>query len=400
MGSTDDSIGPVVRISPGQVHSRDPHFFDDVYASASKKREKDPASVMAFQLPSSMATTVGHDQHRFRRGLLNSHFSKKSVLEFTPVIHGKLSMLMQRFQKFHQDSTVVHLDDAFSALTGDIISQYVWGVSAGFLEDENFKNEVRQTVTEMGQTIHVSKFFPILPKTVKAMPRWILAKLLPGATAVLDMQDLITERYNAQKDATKNYKKTIFDALSDSRIPPEERSSGRLADEGLILMIGGTETTARVLSVAAFNIYQDERLLENLRVELGSVMPTPTSKASWSELEQLPLLNAVVNEVLRVANVTTLRSPRVAPTESLQYKDLVIPPRVCYPSPPVVAILTGLFRYRPQLVCLPTSSSRIPKSFPNPKASSLSAGFRPLRKGRTSAGTLLRSAEGAGIALA
>ncbi|MDI1490376.1 MAG: hypothetical protein OHK93_001578 [Ramalina farinacea] len=208
---------------------------------------------------------------------------------------------------------------------------YIWEVEKmhdkyGFLDDKNFKNEVRQAVTEMSNLIHVSKFFPMLATMFKAMPRWLVAKLRPGATAVLDMQDLITERYNAQKDETKTYKMTIFDALTDPSVPPEERSSARLADEGMILMIGGTETTARVLSTAAFQLYQDEHLLESLRKELRPVMPTPTSNVSWSELEQLPLLNGLVNESLRLAFGSTIRSPRVAPTESLQYKGLVIPP--------------------------------------------------------------------------
>ena len=325
VGKTDDRLGPIVRINPKQLHIRDPHFYDDIYASASRKRDKDPASAAAFGTPYSMLTTVGHDHHRFRRGLLNNYFSKKSVIELSPIIQEKLSMLMRRFQKASQEGTVVHLDDAFSALTGDMISQYVWGVSAGFLDDENFKNDFRQAVTEMSDLIHVSKFLPMLATMFKAMPRWLVAKLRPGSTAVWDMQDLITEQYNAQKDETKTYKKTIFDALTDPSVPLEERSSPRLADEGMILMVGGTETTARVLSMAAFQLYQDEHLLEKLREELRRVMPTPTSKVSWSELEQLPLLNGLVNEALRLAFGSTFRSPRVAPTESLQYKDLVIP---------------------------------------------------------------------------
>lgn len=399
MGNTDDRTGPVVRISPGQLHINDPHFYDDVYAPASRKREKDPASVTAFGTPYSMLTTVGHDQHRYRRGLLNSYFSKKSVLELSPILQEKISILMQRFEKASQDSTVLHLDDAFSALTGDIISEYVWGVSGGFLEDENFKNEVRQAVTEMTDLIHFSKFFPILATIFRVMPRWLVAKLRPGATAVLDMQDLITERHNTQKDGTNMDKKTIFEALTDPSVRPEERSPPRLADEGMILMVGGTETTARVLSMAAFTIYQDEHLLEKLREELRPVMPTPTSKASWSELEQLPFLNGVVHEALRLGDAATLRSPRVAPIESLQYKDLVIPPGVCYSSSLVVTMLTSLSRHSRQLVCLPTPSSGTPKPSPNPKASSLSAGSKLPRKVRISANTWLRSAGGAETAL-
>ena len=102
-----------------------------------------------------MIATVGHDLHRFRRGLLNNFFSKKSVLQLSPILHEKESKLMRRFEKSHQDNTVLQLDDAFAALTADLISQYSWGVSSGFLEDEYFNNNIRQALNK------ISMFAPI-----------------------------------------------------------------------------------------------------------------------------------------------------------------------------------------------------------------------------------------------
>lgn len=279
-----------MRINPRELHIKDPYYYDEIYAPASRKREKDPKFVGIFGFPHSMIATVGHDLHRFRRGLLNNFFSKKSVLELSPIMHEKESKLMQRFEKAHQNNIVLQLDDAFAALTADLISEYSWGVSSGFLEDEHFNNNIRQALNEISTFVHVNRFFPILATILRAMPRWLLGRLRPGATAVLDMQDLVAQQSTDQKKKAKTSRKTIFDALSDPSVPPKERSPRRLEDEGLIVVVAGTETTARALTLAAFYIYQNKLLLLKLREELRPVMPTPTTEASWPQLEQIPYL--------------------------------------------------------------------------------------------------------------
>ena len=282
--------GPVVRINPRELHIKDSNYYDEVYAPSSKRREKDSGFVGAFASPYSMIATIGHDLHRFRRGLLNDFFSKKSVVELSPMMQEKASKLMRRFEKAHIDQTVLQLDDAFAALTGDLITQYSWGVSSGVLDDENFKNDIRHALNELSNYVHVNRFFPVLGTILRAMPRWFLGKIRPGATAVLDMQDFVTQQFTAEKSSAVSSRQTMFDALSDPSVPLAERSSRRLEDEGLIVLVAGTETTARTLTLAAFHLYQDKSLLPKLREELRPMMPTPTTAVSWPQLEQLPFL--------------------------------------------------------------------------------------------------------------
>ncbi len=279
-----------MRINPRELHIKDPYYYDEIYASSSRKREKDPKFVVSFGLPSSMFSTVGHDHHRFRRGLLNSFFSKRSVIELLPILHEKESKLMQRFEKAHRDDDVLQLGDAFAAFTADLISQYSWGVSSGFLDDENFNNSFRQAASEIATVVHVYRYFPILLAIATAMPRWLQSRIKPNSTSILAMQDTVAQQSTSPNKPTKTSRKTIFDGLSDSSVPPNERTRRRLEDEGLVVLLAGTETTARVLATAAFYIYQNKPLVTKLREELRPVMPTPTTEPSWTQLEQLPYL--------------------------------------------------------------------------------------------------------------
>lgn len=277
-----------MRINPREVHIKDPHFYDEVYAPASRRREKDSHFVGVFGFPTSMIATVSHELHRIRRGILNNFFSKKSILALSSIIHEKEAKLMQRLEAAYYSDAIVQLDDAYAALTADIISQYSWGVSSGFLDDDNFKNDMREALNEISAFVHINRFFPILGAIVRTLPRWVLGRIRPGATAVLDMQDIVT-RSSARK-SEEGMQKTMFDALTDASVPAPERSARRLEDEGLIVAVAGTETTARALTVASYYVFRDRQLLLKLRSEIRRVMPTPTTKASWAELEQLPYL--------------------------------------------------------------------------------------------------------------
>ncbi|KAI1811309.1 cytochrome P450 [Poronia punctata] len=318
--------GPVVRINPREVHIKDPHFYDEVYAPASRKREKDGAFVGVFGFPLSMIATVGHEHHRIRRSLLNAFFSKKQVQALAgSVLAEQENKLIARLTEAHNEGRTVRLDDAYAALTADTISQYSWGRSSGFLDDPSFKNDIRAALDEISQYVHIARFFPIMTTITRALPRPILRWLRPAATAVLDMQDMVTQ--SSEEKQVVGSRGTVFDALRDPSVSPEERSKARIEEEGLILVVAGTETTARTLTIASYHLFGNRPLLLRLREELCTIMPRPDTEVTWSQLEQLPLLNGVVNESIRLSFGPIFRSTRVAPTESLVYKKTVIPPK-------------------------------------------------------------------------
>lgn len=165
-----------------------------LHPSSAGKREKDLNSVASFAMPNAIVTTVGHDFHRFRRGLLSSFLSKRSVLELSPILHEKNSKLMQRFEKAYEEIAVLELTDAFAAFSADLISQYSWGVGLGFLDHENFNNEFRHDLTDMITFVHIFRIFPRLLVIQNAIHRWHLRSLRPRMSSILDMQALVAQK--------------------------------------------------------------------------------------------------------------------------------------------------------------------------------------------------------------
>ena len=67
---------------------------------------------------------------------------------------------------------------------------------------------------------------------------------------------------------------TVFHALLESDLPPEEKSSWRLWQEGQTIIGAGSETTANTLSVIHFHLLDNPDALSKLRAELQEALPT------------------------------------------------------------------------------------------------------------------------------
>lgn len=287
---TNGSIGPIVRINSREIHISDPSYFTEIYSNG--VQEKDPFIVNIAPSPGSTFATIDHNLHRIRRGILNPFFSKQAVARMEHIVQDKVNRAAGRLTQAQRDGTVIQTDALFSALTGDVICHYTYGESSGYLEKENLENEFRDAVTGASVFCHFTRFFPILVSMLESMPSVILW-LQPKYKGYFDMERKLNQQSLAALQNASNEKdstRTIFHALSDPSLPSEERTPERLRNEAMTIMGAGTETTARVLTMGSFHLYNNRSTLQRLRDELKTVMPEPTSQVSWSQLEKLPYL--------------------------------------------------------------------------------------------------------------
>jgi len=275
----------------------DPDFYDEIYAPSSRRREKDPKFVPAFSVTKAMAATVGHEHHRFRRNILASFFSKRAVVELTPMIQERIAKLLSRLEGFYTSGTVVKIDDALSALASDVITYYCYGRLWGFLDAEDFRTELRKASSDLSMMVHLNRFFPFLPPMAMKVPVWLVRFFSPGKATLFEFQRSVRETMTegAGKKAGGKNTRTIAERLNDPALPAEERTLERQQEEGLIVLAAGTDTTARVMSFALYSVYQDEGVLRRLRDALRKVLPTPTSTCALSDLEQIPYLVFYLN---------------------------------------------------------------------------------------------------------
>lgn len=236
-----------------------------------------------------MISTVPHDHHRLRRGVLNQFFSKRAVTSLEPILQEKVDKLAERFEEAHKAGTVLSLEYAFAAFTSDVITHYCYGTSYRYLDDNFPENDLKDAFGGLFLLNHMLYFFPPLSTFLNSVPPWIMSKLDPKSAPLAALRRRVQKQSAEELDSGER-KSTIFSALIDPKLPPNERTLDRLVEEGIIVLGAGAETTANTMALAAFHLMKNRPALLKLREEVRQVMPSASSPAPWSKLEQLPYL--------------------------------------------------------------------------------------------------------------
>lgn len=180
---------------------------------------------------------------------------------------------------------------------------------------------LRQNSNELLMGVHVNKHFPWIPDFLESLPMSISKPMMPPG--LIDMLDLFqrvrTELQAIMKAKSSGIasdkvvgptgKESVYDSVLESPVlPPEEKSLLRLEQEGALLVLAGTESPSKSLLVLFYHLLSNPSILRKLRDEINTLPPT----ASWTQLEQLPYLSAVIEEANRLSFGVTARLARIA----------------------------------------------------------------------------------------
>ncbi|KAE8356476.1 Trichodiene oxygenase [Aspergillus coremiiformis] len=323
-----EKYGPIVRVNDREIHIKDSEYYHTIYTGGTRKTNKDPTTVGAFDVPAATAATVDHDQHRKRRGYLNPYFAKRAITGLEPTIHERVGKLLSRFDEHMKANQVLTLDGVFAALTADVITSRFYGQNQDYLGISDFHFVVRDGFLGLTRVYHLSRFLPSVVTLLKSMPYWVIRMILPPVADLLVMRDEIKERGVGEflKSQTSDSKSSVLvGALGNPHIPAHERTVDRVLDEGTVILFAGTETTSRTLAITMFYLLSNPDVLKKLRDELDTLPPSEGNEYSLTQLENLPYLSGVIYEGFRLAYGPISRSSRVATQEALQYKTHMIP---------------------------------------------------------------------------
>jgi len=153
--------GSIIRINPDELHIQDSDFYDELY-SRSARRDKYEFDAGRFGNNTSIFTTSNHYLHSLRRSVLNPMFSKRSIVDFQPVIREKLEILCDKIAKYAEGDgkQILCLNYAWSAWAGDLITQYAFGFCYNHLESPGFKESFHEAYMELSGFGHVAIQFP------------------------------------------------------------------------------------------------------------------------------------------------------------------------------------------------------------------------------------------------
>lgn len=292
-----DYLGPIVRINPNELHIDDPDYYQNIYVGGTHRVDKDSSTVAGFGVPTSVAATVAHAQHRSRRGYMNPYFAKRSIVSMESQIHERITAMLSRLDGARREGAKISLDLAFSAMTADIITQRFFGYHYDYLSIPSLSSPIREAFKGVSEIFHWTRFAPWAIGYLKRLPIPVIRLILPAVAELLVLQKDIKihiEKKLASKDDGSASKSIMIEALGDPHVPAEERTMERLVDEGQVVIFAGTETSSRSLAVGMFYLLDDKSLLAKARAELSRVDHIPDEELAMKDLETLPFMVCIL----------------------------------------------------------------------------------------------------------
>ncbi|PGH16523.1 hypothetical protein AJ79_01628 [Helicocarpus griseus UAMH5409] len=134
----------------------------------------------------------------------------------------------------------------------------------------------------------------------RALP-WKLNKVITNTTGVLRSLclDIVREK-RATLISTKATAKELETDILGTMMVGGDFTDDELVDQMLTFLAAGHETTASALTWACYLLTKYPEVQTRLREEIRARIPTGDSPITYADLESLPLLNGVCQEVLRL----------------------------------------------------------------------------------------------------
>ncbi|PYH99944.1 cytochrome P450 [Aspergillus ellipticus CBS 707.79] len=322
--------GPVVRITPEEIHLSDPENCEKIYFIGSRYG-KDPSFYGAFGTKKATFTTPSPDIHRVKRTVLNPFFSRKKVLELEEIVQEKANKLVERMQEAFGSTGSIDLHYGFRAVSVDVITDYAFDNSYGFLDEQDFGVAFFDMIRGFGPAFWFFQQLPAVQDLALKMPFW-LSKLTSSALTRMMLHHNGSRRQIAQvKNAVdrgeKGTRATIFHKLlhpqaAEGHVVPTVEE---LKDEAYIMVAAAADTTGNALTIAAYNIVQNPGIYERLTEELKQAFPDPDGRMDFVVLEKLPYLTAIIKESLRLSCGVPGRLPRVVPDPGAEFNGYQVP---------------------------------------------------------------------------
>lgn len=179
-------LGPVVRINPYELHVNDVQFYDEIYASGPRRRDKYEWQVKSGNSAKAMGFTISHNLHRLRRAAVDPYFSKRNVLKLESVIDAKVTRLCELMGKYYAKGQPMNLTNALLATTMDIITEYSFADCYHLLDSEQLSDKWRETITSVMKNTALINHYGWLPRLVEGLPRKLSQLIAADLSMIVD----------------------------------------------------------------------------------------------------------------------------------------------------------------------------------------------------------------------
>jgi len=296
---------------PLQVIISNPQGIQELFTADSKLLESGSGSkIVQPLLGDNSLILMDGDRHIQQRKLLMPPFHGERMKAYGDLIREITEQVISQWQVGQSFVARPQMQD----ISLKVILRAVFGLHEG----ERYE-QIQQILVEMLNTFNeplsaVFLFFKSLQRDLGAWSPW--GKFLRRRQQLDELiYQEIRERRNQPQSQGEDIMSLLLSARDENGQP---MSDVELRDELMTMLFAGHETTAIALAWALYWIHYHPEVRANLLQELNSVDVTNTDP---TKITQLPYLNAVCSETLRIYPVVLFSLPRIlqAPMQLMGY---------------------------------------------------------------------------------
>ncbi|RKP09887.1 cytochrome P450 [Thamnocephalis sphaerospora] len=292
-----ERYGPIFRIDSETVAVCDPEAVLQIFGSP---RYAKGSGYDAFSFHrENLFSTRDIDYHRRQKRLMSPVFSVTAIATMEPLVRKVgIDRVVEHVNAHAKAGTVFNIVGLLHRMSLDVIGEVAFGKSFDTLL-EDFDGEAPQII------------------------RWINNITALG---IVFSRETIRRR-RATENEQGDRPKDVLQRLIEARDPDSGNtlSEDQLIAESIIQLIGGTETTAYTLTWAIHLLLEHPHCMEQLVHELCQELPDRDEPAKHAQLSELPYLNAVLYETLRLRPPSPDGTQRVSPPGGVHICGYYIP---------------------------------------------------------------------------
>ncbi|KAJ5105249.1 Cytochrome P450 monooxygenase [Penicillium alfredii] len=307
-----DKYGDVVRIAPNTLAYRAAPAWKDIYGHRKKGQRtflKDPS--LYSPTPNgvnAIITATEHNHSRMRR-LLTHAFSNKALREQEGILHRYANLLIERLQDQlgASRSQVIDMTRWFNFTTFDLIGDLAFGEPFDCLINSTYHWWILIILDAVKASAYLKIFWFyqfLLPLVQVLVPRHLLQKRTDSFALSVDKVRRRLKRGTSRPDFTSYILKHSTDGKG---MTPSEMDAN-----AAVFVLAGSETTAALLSGCMYYLLRHREKYRRLVQEIRSAFEKDAD-IKLSSIAELPYLNAVLTETLRIYPPIPAMLPRLVP---------------------------------------------------------------------------------------
>ncbi|KAK8016874.1 Cytochrome P450 monooxygenase BOA3 [Apiospora rasikravindrae] len=305
--------GDVIRIAPNELSFCTPQAFKDIYGAATKTRKLFTKSELFYDAgkDTNIAYERDPDRHAVLYKLFAPSFQPRALRDQEYLIHNHVDLFVQQLVRWSRERSHVDVSKAFEWLTFDIMGELAFGESFGAVKNGESHTWVSILLGAVYSTsvVQLKKRLPVLEK---ALP-WLAPKKVLEEWAQHQAATLERVNKRIQMDETMERTDLLTHPIRSGKL-----NAAELANNAQVLLTAGAETSATTLTAITYLLATHAGCRTRLAEEVRSAFESADQiTAAAAGPAQLPYLNAVIEEGLRIFPPSPLGPPRVSPGETV-----------------------------------------------------------------------------------